>query len=114
MLTFPLLAMLLLTSKVWSPQYSLWLLPWFAMTRVRSMTFVQYQLAEVIEYMVRFLFFETLGGGSGPSYSVLSVIIIVRAVLLLRCVVEWMGDPMPADGVTSTLARVGSERRGYG
>jgi uncharacterized membrane protein len=104
MLTFPLLAMLLLTSKVWSPQYSLWLLPWFAMTRVRSMTFVQYQLAEVGEYMVRFLFFETLGGGSGPSYGMLSVIIIIRALLLLRCVAEWMRDPMPTGGVSARLS----------
>ena len=103
MLTFPLLAMLLITSKVWSPQYSLWLLPWFAMTRVRTITFVEYQLAEVLEFMVRFLFFETLGGGSGPSYGVLSIIIIVRALLLLRCVVEWIRDPMPTDGVSVRL-----------
>ncbi len=103
MLTFPLLAMLLVTSKVWSPQYSLWLLPWFAMTRVRTITFVEYQLAEVLEFMVRFLFFETLGGGSGPSYGVLSIIIIIRALLLLRCVVEWMRDPMPTDGVRVRL-----------
>ena len=114
MLTFPLLAMLLLTGKVWSPQYSLWLLPWFAMTRVRGITFVQYQLAEVAEFLVRFLFFETLSGRSGAPYSILAVVVIIRGLLLLRCVAEWMHDPMPTVSVAARLPTDDVARAGAG
>ena len=56
---FPLLVMVLLTGKVWSSQYSLWLLPWFAVTSVPWFLFLEYQLAEVAEYLVRYHYFGT-------------------------------------------------------
>ena len=92
---FPLLALLLLASKVWSPQYGLWLLPWFAMTRIPLLPYLEYQLAEVAEYLVRFHFFGTLISGHGIPYAVLAVIVLVRCALLIRCLLLWMRDPEP-------------------
>lgn len=94
-MAFPLLVMVLLTSKVWSPQYSLWLLPWFAFTRIRTLTFLQYQIAEVLEFLVRYAFFGTLISGEGVPYGVLAAVVVLRAVLLLRCLGAWVRDPCP-------------------
>lgn len=106
-LGFPLLVLLLLPSKVWSPQYSLWLLPWFAFTRIRRITFVQYQLAEVAEFILRYSFFGTLNGGEGVPYAPLAFVIVLRSALLVRCLLEWTRDPEPiatpaADGMRVT------------
>jgi hypothetical protein len=92
---FPLLALLLLASKVWSPQYGIWLLPWFAMTRIPILPYLEYQLAEVAEYLVRFHFFGTLISGHGIPYAVLAAIVLIRGALLIRCLLLWMRDPAP-------------------
>jgi hypothetical protein len=87
---FPILVMVLLTGKVWSSQYSLWLLPWFAVTSVPWFLFVEYQLAEVAEYLVRYHYFGTVISGHGISYWVLGAIVLIRAALLLRCLMWWI------------------------
>src|SRR5207248_191367 len=78
---FPMLVMFLLTGKVWSSQYSLWLLPWFAVTQVPWFLFVEYQLAEVAEYFVRYHYFGTVISGHGMSYWLLGAIVVLRAAL---------------------------------
>jgi hypothetical protein len=95
MMGFPLLVMLLLTGKVWSSQYSLWLLPWFAVTSIPSLLFVEYQFAEVAEFLTRYQYFGTLIAGEGWPYWVLAVVVIVRAALLIRCLAAWMRNPDP-------------------
>ena len=92
---FPLLVMVLLTGKVWSSQYSLWLLPWFAVTSVPWFLFLEYQLAEVAEYLVRYHYFGTVISGHGISYWVLGAIVLIRAALLLRCLLHWVRHPDP-------------------
>ncbi len=94
-LLFPLLIVVLLLGKVWSPQYSLWLLPWFALTRVPFATFFAYQLAEILEVLTRYSYFGHLQSGRGATYAVLAVAIVVRAVLLVRCLLAWLRDPTP-------------------
>ena len=100
-LTFPLPIAVLLLGKVWSPQYSLWLLPWFALTRVPFPTFFAYQLSEVLEVLTRYAYFSHLQSGRGVPYVILAVVIIVRAALLLRCLLAWRRDPTPVtSGIT--------------
>ena len=94
-LPFPLLVMVLLTGKVWSSQYSLWLLPWFAVTSVPWFLFLEYRLAEVAEYLVRYHYFGTVISGHGISYWVLGAIVLIRAALLLRCLLHWVRYPDP-------------------
>ena len=94
-LTFPLLIAVLLLGKVWSPQYSLWLLPWFALTRVPFSTFLAYQLSEVLEVLTRYAYFSHLQTGRGAPFAVLAIVILLRAALLLRCLFAWRRDPSP-------------------
>jgi hypothetical protein len=86
---------LLCASKVWSPQYGLWLLPFFALSGVPFFPYLQYQLAEVLLYMVRDLFFTDPPGTGVVSYRMLSVVVVVRVLLLLRLLVLWMRSPLP-------------------
>jgi uncharacterized membrane protein len=105
-LLFPLLIAVLLLGKVWSPQYSLWLLPWFALTRVPFATFFAYQLAEILEVLTRYSYFNHLQTGRGATYAVLAVVIVVRAALLVRCLVAWLRDPTPVtSGVVDAWRR---------
>jgi uncharacterized membrane protein len=103
MMSLPLLIVVLCTTKFWSPQFGLWLLPWFALSRVPLHTFALYQAAEVLEYVTRSSFFAGSSPGAGAvTFGVLAVVLIVRAVLLLRCLRAWMRDPAP---VTAAIER---------
>jgi hypothetical protein len=104
---FPLLVMVLLTGKVWSSQYSLWLLPWFAVTGVPWFLFLEYQLAEVAEYLVRYHYFGTVISGRGISYWVLGAIVLIRAALLLRCLLYWVRHPDPVIASAAVPAATG-------
>jgi len=94
-MAFPLLVVLLCASKVWSPQYGLWLLPFLALSGVPFFPYLQYQLAEVLLYMVRDLFFTDPPGTGLISYRMLSVVVVLRVLLLLRLLVLWMRAPLP-------------------
>jgi uncharacterized membrane protein len=94
MMGFPLLVILIVTGKYWSPQYALWLLPWFALSRVRTSVWLSYQLAEVLEYFARSAFMT--GPTRGLSLGALSVVVAFRALMLVRCLVVWMRDPRPS------------------
>lgn len=93
MMGFPLLVILVVTGKFWSPQYALWLLPWFALSRVPTSVWLSYQLAEVVEYFARSAFMT--GPTRGLSLGALSVVVAFRAVMLVRCLLVWMRDPAP-------------------
>ena len=92
-LAFPFLAMFLLTNKIWSPQYALWLLPWFALTATRTVPFVLYQLSELLVFYERFEYFERIVDHGVASYTAFATSVIVRGVLLLWCVVVWIRTP---------------------
>lgn len=102
---FPLLVLFLLTSKVYSPQYGLWLLPWFALALPDLRWFAAFQLADVAVFVTRFLFFARFQGvGEGlPQWS-FDVAVVIRAVILVGCVIAWarrnrtpeVVDPLPA------------------
>lgn len=89
-LGFPLLVAFLLTSKVYSPQYGLWLLPWFALAVRDLRLFIAFQLADIAVFVTRFEFFARLGGvGDGlPQWS-FEIAVLVRAAILIICVMAW-------------------------
>jgi Glycosyltransferase family 87 len=104
LLSFPLLVVIVVTGKFWSPQYALWLLPWFALTRIPTRVWLAYQLSEVLEFIVRSAFMSG-SLGSQISLSWLLLTVALRAVLLLRCVWWWMRDPEPTPGIPSDSQR---------
>ncbi len=83
-LFLPLLIAFLLTSKVYSPQFSLWLLPLLALALPRLSPFLWFCAADAAVFLVRF---PWLGGRQGltpaPGYGVFAVTIGLRAVVLV-------------------------------
>ena len=99
---FPLLILFLLTNKVYSPQYGLWLLPWFALTLPSRPLFALFQLADVAVFVTRFSWFGRLtGAGEGMPLEWFEYAILIRAAVLVICLIAWIrrdpeGAPVPA------------------
>ncbi|HXY72539.1 MAG TPA: glycosyltransferase 87 family protein [Actinomycetota bacterium] len=106
-LGFPIVALFLLTNKVYSPQYGLWLLPWFALALPNLRLFVAFEAADMAVFVTRFLWFARLDAdagaqgfapGSGLPLWIFQVALVVRAVVLVGCVAAWvLRDPLPVD-----------------
>jgi uncharacterized membrane protein len=89
-LGFPLLVCFLLTNKVYSPQYGLWLLPWFVLALPGLKRFIVFQLADVAVFVTRFWFFGELGGRFGVSQGVFELAVLARALVLVWCLIGWV------------------------
>ena len=96
---FPLVALFLLTNKVYSPQYGLWLLPWFALTLPDARLFVAFEAADVAVFMTRFFWFGRLSSDIGdPAFAgyhgvplgAFEAAVVVRAAVLVACIVAWV------------------------
>ncbi len=96
-LGLPLLIAFLLTNKVYSPQYGLWLLPWFALVGPDLRRFVAFQVADVAVFVTRFWFFGALTGGYAPPLpgfvspqAWFELAVALRAAVLVWVVVGWI------------------------
>ncbi len=96
----------LLTNKVWSPQYSLWLVPLALLARPRWRPFLVWQAAEALVLFTRFYFFV---GNSAPgkgidvwwfltAVALRDVALMVFAGFVVRDVLRPDLDPVRADG----------------
>jgi uncharacterized membrane protein len=95
-LAFPMLVLFLLFNKVYSPQYGLWLLPFFALGAVDFRTFVAFEVADVAVFVTRFSYFGHLTGIGGLPFGAFEIAIAVRALILVWAVVEWVRRPSVA------------------
>ena len=102
-LGFPILVLFLLTNKVYSPQFSLWLLPWFALALPKLRLFVAFEIADVAVFVTRFSWFGTYvgidDGFAGLPLGAFQIAVVVRAVILVVCVIAWIraeGGPVQA------------------
>jgi uncharacterized membrane protein len=93
-LGFPILVIFLLTNKVYSPQFSLWLLPWFALAFPRLGWFVAFEVADVAVFVTRFSWFGRYtgidGGFAGLPVGVFELAIAIRGLILIWCVIGWI------------------------
>ncbi len=89
-LGLPVLVLFLLSNKVYSPQYGLWLLPWFALALPHLWTFLAFSLADVAVFVTRFSWFGRMQGAPGASHDVFEAMLLLRAAVLLWCVVLWI------------------------
>lgn len=88
---FPLLVAFLLTNKVYSPQYGLWLLPWFAAAMPSLRLFVAFEIADVAVFVTRFQFFAELSGqGPGLPFWSFELAVLARTAVLVGCVAAWL------------------------
>ncbi len=113
-IAFLLLAGFLLLNKVWSPQFSLWLLPLAVLARPRWRTLLLWQATEVMVWVVTMLhYLGTQNRGIGVEWFFLGVLLRDIAVLALMALVvrdvlrpdgdvvrtTWPGVDDPAGGV---------------
>ena len=74
----------LLTTKVWSPQYSLWLVPLIALARPRWRLTLVWQFTEVVVWMATLtLLLGFTASNHGISYGWLILLLLIRDGLLL-------------------------------
>jgi uncharacterized membrane protein len=98
MLGFPFLVCYLLTGKVFSPQWTLWLLPWFALALPDWRLFAAFEVANASVFVTRFLWFAETQYQRGLPFEAFEVALLVRAAVLIVCVVIWLRRlaPQPA------------------
>ena len=111
-LLFLAVAVFLLTNKVWSPQYSLWLLPLAVLARPSWRALLAWQVTECLVWVPRLLWF--LGTGEkGVGYnwflfavSIRDVAVVVLSAFIVRDIlrperdlVRASGEDDPAGGV---------------
>jgi uncharacterized membrane protein len=89
-LGFPLLVVFLLTNKVYSPQYGLWLIPWFALVLPDPRLFVAFEAADVAVFLTRFSWFGRFSGIGGWPIGAFEIAVVVRDLILVTCVVVWI------------------------
>lgn len=87
-LVVPLLAVFLLTSKVYSPQFSLWLLPLLPLALPRVGPFVAFAAADLAVFAVRFPFLNGQAGFEEVlGYGWLAAAVVLRAGALVWVIV---------------------------
>ena len=88
-LGFPILVMFFLTNKVYSPQYSLWILPWFALVLPSVRWFLIYSIVDIGIYVTTFGWQQHLAQSEGLPLWPLSLIVVVRAAVLIGMLVAF-------------------------
>jgi uncharacterized membrane protein len=91
---FPIIVAFLLTSKVYSPQYGLWLLPWFALVLPNLRLFLAFEAADLAVFVTRFAFFGSSQATGGWTHAItlgmFQIALLVRAAVLVACAVAFV------------------------
>ena len=88
-LAFPLMVIFFLTNKVYSPQYSLFILPWFPLVLPSLPLFLWYEAIDIGIYVTTFAWQEHLRGSGGLPLWPLNLFIVLRGVLLIVMLVAF-------------------------
>jgi hypothetical protein len=106
-LGFPILVIFLLTNKVYSPQYSVWLLPWFALALPELRLFLAFEAADVAVFVTRFSWFGLLDGRhnglAGTPLGGFELSVLIRALILILCVIAWVRRREPAPSIAEPI-----------
>ena len=106
-LAFPILVLFLLVGKVYSPQFSLWLLPWLVLVLPGARRFLAFEAADLAVFLTRFSFFGDLTGIGGVPQWVFETAVLIRAGVLVWCVIAWVREPsrrLPGERATEPAA----------
>ena len=107
-LVTPVVVWFLLTNKVWSPQFDLWLVPLLIVTMRRTWPLVAFAVADVLVYWTEFWWLARLQGNTPSApFEALAAAAALRAVVLVGIMVLAVRDRPPAwlaVSETSTVA----------
>jgi len=102
---FLVIAAFLITNKVYSPQYVLWLIPLAALARPRWRDFLIWQVGETIYYVAIWLYLAGFNDGKGLPAGWYAVAIMIHiaatvffAVMVVRDALKPSRDPIRTDG----------------
>lgn len=121
-LALPILVAFVLTNKVYSPQYSLWLLPLAVLSLRNLAPYAAFLVSDLLLFLIEFPFLGGLGGaGPAPGYDLFAAGLLVRAAMLVWLLVASTLDHdagltarsrPPQEPVTAAASpqRVGSSR----
>lgn len=111
-LCFLVVSVFLLTNKVWSPQYSLWLVPLAVLARPRWRTLLTWMLVDALVWIPTMLFYLGEGQGGLPEGYFLVAVLIRDLLVLGLCmlvlrdiyrpehdVIRQRGDDDPCGGI---------------
>jgi uncharacterized membrane protein len=105
----PLLAWFLLTNKVWSPQFDLWLVPLIVLTARRLWPLAAFAVTDALVYWTEFWWLARLAGYTpSGSYEALAAAAALRAVVLVVIIVLAVRDRRPEWMAEPEVVRVGS------
>jgi uncharacterized membrane protein len=100
---FPVLVIFLLTNKVYSPQYGLWLLPWFALALPSLRPFVLFELADVAVFVTRFSWFARYSHVGGLPIGAFETAVAIRALVLVWALLVWTLAGRTAGAASSAI-----------
>lgn len=96
LLLTPLLAWFLLTNKVYSPQFDLWLVPLLVLTVRRTWPLAAFVMADLLVYWAEFWYLGwRLGVSPSLPYPALAGAAVLRGVVLLAVIVLAVRDQPP-------------------
>jgi len=96
-LSLPILCWFLVTNKVYSPQYTLWLLPLAALSLRRLAPYVAFLLSDFLLFLIEFPFLAGVSGEPGaPSFDLFAIALVIRYGMLLWITVESTLDHDPS------------------
>jgi len=80
--SFGLLLVFLLTAKVYSPQFSLWVLPFFALVRVRWYAWLAFLITDAAVWAAISAYFLAASGRAGATLVLVEVAVVARYLVL--------------------------------
>lgn len=111
-LCFLVVAAFLLTNKVWSPQYSLWLVPLAVLAVPRWRWLLSWMIADAVLWAPRMYYYLGTGNKGLPEGYFLGAVLIRDALVVALCVLVVREVLRPAtDAVRTSLVPVGAHPR---
>jgi uncharacterized membrane protein len=90
---FPLMILFLLTNKVYSPQYSLWLVPWFALVLPDVRRFAVWSAVDLAAWAATLASVRQVPGFEGPPLLLVKSLVLARAVALMWLLAGYVRRP---------------------